>query len=139
VEVSLFALADYALYSMDQKLSILGLFQTLYAAQFPAAHPVMYVVTQLRASPAEYGRNLELRIKLLDEDAKVLLDIHNRLDVPVPPNPGQITVVNNIAMLQAVQFPRPGRYEFSLLIDRDEKASLSLDVNQISAPASNGD
>lgn len=135
MDVALFVLADYALYSSDQKLSVMGMFQNLYAVQFPATHPIMYVVTQLRASRAEYGRSFELRIRLLDEDATILLDLPNNLQVQPATIPGHAAIVNNIMVLQAIQFPRPGRYEFSLLIDHDEKATIPLEISLIQPPA----
>jgi hypothetical protein len=44
-------ICDYALIDASGKLSILGIFDRLFAANFPAAHPMLYVVASWVAPP----------------------------------------------------------------------------------------
>ncbi len=42
---------DYALIDTAGKLSVLGIFERLFAGNFPALHPVMYLVAQWSGAP----------------------------------------------------------------------------------------
>jgi hypothetical protein len=137
VELKFFLMADYASISADQKLSINGIFQNINALQFPTTHPVMYLVAQLQAGPAEYGRTFTLQIKLLGEDADVLTELSGKAIVPTPPVRGASAFVNNVIQLVNVVFPKPGRYQFSLLINDDQKGELEFELNQVSPQATN--
>lgn len=121
-------MADYASYSADQKLSVNGIFENIVGRDFPITHPILYVVSQLSASPAEYGRTCKLEITLLDEDAQNILLLGGQVVVPTPSGRRMGVTVNNIFALQNVVFPKPGRYQFSLLIDGDEKGELAFEV-----------
>src|SRR5258706_1800892 len=120
VDLKFFLMADYASISVDQKLSISGIFQHINAAQFPANHPLLYLVAQLQAYPAEFGRTFRLQIKLLDEDANVLTELATMATAPTPTIRGMNALVNQIIQLGNIVFPKPGRYQFSLLVDGDQ-------------------
>lgn len=132
--VSLILTADYANTTADGKLNVMGIFSTLRTNKFPAAHPEMYLVAQLLAGPAEYGRNYEFRIKLLDEDAtREIVNIAMPRVVPKGTN-GKEVRQDVIVRLNHLVFPRAGTYEFSLLIDNDVKATKAIEVEQVKLP-----
>lgn len=131
MELKIFLMADYASISIDQKLSISGVFQAINAQQFPATHSLLYLVAQLKVPPAEFGRQFRLQIKLLDQDANVLTEVSMMATAPTPPIRGTGAFINQIVQLGNIVFPKPGPYQFSLLVDGDEKGELELEVNQI--------
>ena len=134
MNVPLLLLADYANTTEDKKLNVMGIFTYIYSTNFPTVHPQMYVVAQLSASPAEYGRKFKVRIKLLDADAtKEVVSIDGDGEVPTADN-GQPAVMNFVISLVNLIFEKPGNYQFSLLIDNDEKAICPLDVILVPAP-----
>jgi hypothetical protein len=47
---------------------------------------------------------------------------------------GRKPEVNIILNLKDIILPNPGRYQFVLLIDKDQKDELTLYVNQLEAP-----
>jgi len=127
MEVTLLLLADYANVAEGNKLNVMGIFTNLFSAGFPTMHAQMYLVMQMSASPAEYGRKCTITIKLLDEDARqTLIDLP--IEREVPGGEGRRVSINQIIRLTTIVFPQPGTYQFSVLIDNDEKATLALDV-----------
>src|SRR5258708_34223328 len=69
MELAFLHIADYASVTKDDKLNVMGIFSAINAPSFPAPHPEMHVVAQLAADPAEYGRQFQVTIKLLVENA----------------------------------------------------------------------
>jgi hypothetical protein len=71
---------------------------------------------------------------LIDEDATTEV-LHLTLDAEVPSREdGQRVQLNFIVQLPNLLFQKPGIYQFSVLVDNDEKAVLPIDVKQVSAP-----
>jgi hypothetical protein len=133
IDSTLFLVADYANLTNDGKLNVMGIFTRLMATGFPTTHPEMFLVSQVTASPAEYGRPFKLAFKLLDEDAKPLVDIG--FDQVVPHGQaGEEVNINTLVRLNNVVFPKPGAYEFSVLVDWDVKQTLSIQVVQHNLP-----
>lgn len=132
--ISLLLIADYANTTADGKLNVMGIFSNLRSNKFPVQHPEMYLIAQLIASPAEYGRTYELCLKLLDEDAtQELVNITMTRTIPKGSN-GQQVRQDVIVRLNNLQFQRPGTYEFSILIDKDLKGTKTIEVETLPMP-----
>ena len=132
MDVSILLVADYANVTQDGKLNIMGIFHNINALSFPATHPEMYLITQLKAGPAEYEREFTLEIKLIDDDASHIL-LQQSFSLVVPQGrAGQTIYMNHLLRMINVQFPKPGAYEFSALVDRDVKGTLPIEVHQLS-------
>jgi len=110
----------------------MGIFTQINSVNFPTIHPQMYLVAQLTASPAEYGRKFKINVKLLDEDAiHEVINFTTEGEVPSSQD-GKPATINFVASFVNVIFEKAGRYQFSLLINDDEKATYSLEANLIS-------
>ena len=128
MQVSLLLCCDYASVSKDNKLNAMGIFSKLYLPKFPFKHPQMYLVIQLRARPAEYGRQFKLGIRLIDQDAiRHLVKVDANLRIPSLKGVSRAEI-NHVMRLNNIQFQEPGPYDFSILIDNDVKASLPIEV-----------
>lgn len=125
MEVSLGVLADGANVSQDGKLNILGIFNALGAAQFPATHPHMNLVLCFEATRAEEGKTKQVEIQLADGDGAKLFTITTQLVVP-PGAPGSAIRMNHILALNGIRFPKAGDYVFNVLIGDDQKAAVGL-------------
>jgi len=123
--------ADYANIAQGGKLNVMGIFREIYATSFPAQHPSMVLIVKLGADLGEYGDSRNLRIRLVDPDGKEMVKFENNIEIPQPVN-GQRPEVNAILALNGLVFPAPGRYPFSVQIDKDYKGQLPLDVVAIS-------
>jgi hypothetical protein len=126
----LFLAADYANITGDGKLNVMGVFDDIFSYSFPARHSSMHLVGKLGAELGEYGQKRDFTIKLLDEDANQVMDISGQFEIPKG-GKGRKPEVNLILELKDVIFPKPGIYQFVLLVEKDHKCELSLYVNQI--------
>ncbi len=132
MRVALGVLADYANVTADGKLNIMGVFQIVYAAQFPYVHPQMHLVLTLEADPSEAGNKKQLEIKLMGPDGAPLLAVGGELEVPKgSPFPGAAIGLNHILGFQGVRFDKPGDYQFAVLVGGDHKQSIRLKVLQV--------
>ncbi len=128
MEVSLLLVADYANTTGDEKLNVMGVFTNIFATNFPAVHPQMYLVAQLKAGRAEYGRKFDLGIKLINEDGKEILSLSPKVEVPTPQGVRRVTL-NFVLSMVNIPFEKPGIYEFSLLVDNDVKQTLPIEAS----------
>jgi peptidyl-prolyl cis-trans isomerase B (cyclophilin B) len=65
-------LADYALIDQQGKLSVLGIFQHVWVANFPAVHPRTHLVLRVRGRRTEIGVH-RIRIRFVDDAGAELL------------------------------------------------------------------
>ncbi len=131
MEVSLLLCAEYATVSKDNKLSVMGISNHVFLPQFPSKYPQLYLVVQLRARPAEYGRKFKLGIRLIDQDAvRHLVDINVNLTIPNLKGVNKAEI-NHFVRLNNIEFPEEGPYEFSILIDNDIKGALPIEAKEI--------
>ena len=127
--------ADYANITGDGKLNVMGIFNDINAFSFPARHPSMHLVAKLGAELGEYGQIRDFTVKLLDADGNSIMDISGQFEVPEGEK-GRKPEVNIILDLKDVVFPKPGIYQFVILVDKDHKGDLTLYANKLEAPIS---
>jgi len=121
-------IADYANVAEGGKLNVMGVFTNIRGSTFPMRHPEMHLVIKLRASAAERGQTRKITIKLMDADGKIELVNFSR-DIVIPSLVGkQQPGINQILKLRDIVFPEPGTYQFSVLVDNDEKGILPIEV-----------
>ncbi len=130
-------LADGANVSREGKLNILGIFDTLHARKFPVTHPEMKLVLRIEASPAESASKHAIEIKLLDEAGGAVLGMKAEV-VPRGVPEGKPFRMDQVVSLHNVVFKAPGRYEFAVLIDNDQKATVPIRVNEAPPQAGQG-
>jgi len=129
----LFLAADYANVTGDGKLNVMGIFNDINAFNFPARHSSMHLIAKLGPELSEYGQKRTFTVILIDADGNHIMEIHGEFEIPNAQG-GRKPEVNIILDLKDIILPKPGRYVFVLLIDKDQKDELTLYVNQIEAP-----
>jgi hypothetical protein len=127
--------ADYANIAQGGKLNVMGIFRNIYATSFPAKHLSMTLVFKLGAEFGEYGQERQITIKLLNADGQELLKLESQAKVPSPSG-GQRPEIDGIIQINEIIFPEPGRYQFTVFVDKDWKGSLPIDVMQIEQKSS---
>ena len=130
MEIRLRALADFASVTGEGKLNIMGVFHEINPPMLPFVLPQMFAVVVYEASAAERGLEKVSRVVLMDADASEIISLEQTLRVPDPIRPGASPAVNQIVGLAGLRFERSGDYQFSFLLDGDEKGTLSLRVNE---------
>ncbi|MBI5879619.1 MAG: hypothetical protein HZB53_18365 [Chloroflexi bacterium] len=126
MELMLALLADCANVTADGKLNMMGIFEQLYAPQFPAVHASMQLVMRIEATPFESGVH-PLRVAFSDADARELFAVPGTLAVPES-RAGENVRVNQIFVFNGLVLPQPGRYEFIVSAGADELGRVPLHV-----------
>lgn len=128
MKVQLFLAADYANMTREGKLNVMGIFTRINAPEFPARHPSLYLVMNLVAELGEFDQVRDIKIVLFDEDGKEQLSVVGKADFSSS-NAPSAPEVSAALELRDIVFPKPGRYVFVLIVDKDHKASLSIQVD----------
>jgi hypothetical protein len=102
------------------KLSLMGLFENIYAAKFPAIHPRLAVVTEWLDGQGEF----EAVLRILSPDRKtVLRETSSRIKM----NGGNIKH-RDVSLHLNVEFKTPGTYWIENFIDGELVQSVPLNV-----------
>ena len=132
MEVPLALLADYANVSREGKLNVMGVFNRIWATEFPTVHPEMQLVFRLEAGPSERGQEKTVEIKLLDADAALIQHLTGHLTVPQE-SPELTIQIDQIVKFTGVTFQGPGDYRFDILVGGEPKNSVRFAVERLPA------
>jgi hypothetical protein len=126
VEVDLAVVADAANVSQEGKLNILGVFDTIWAREFPCRHAAMVFVLRARADFTEQGAH-QLEVRLIDADGAQLFKAEGPLHVPhgIPGRPIRPHVILGLA---GISFQKPGDFSFEVTVDNRHVRSVPLHV-----------
>ena len=129
MEIEIFTLSDFA-QDNNSKLTIVGTFDSIQAAQFPVQHPACAISCRLRFAAKESGSH-DFKLRLIDAAAKEIIQpIEGNINIGAPPN-GQFTSINIVINFNQLKFDIAGRYSFELYIDGEWKSGLPLFLNKV--------
>lgn len=114
MHVDFAVLADYALIDQQGKLSVLGIFQHVWVASFPAVHPRTHLVLRVRGRRTEIGEH-RIRIRFVDDQGQELMGGEGTVQFGEPPA-GVTEVEAGAVLVFDVPLPRPGIYGFEILL-----------------------
>ena len=120
-------LCDYCLIDQTGKLSLIGIFDSVAVASFPAQHPMLYVVTRWRSEP---GQTFVAETRIWTPTEKLLVTTG---PVQVAPNPGGHNLTVN--QLRNVAIEREGQYLVELLAEGETARYYPWQVLRASAPS----
>ncbi len=133
MNVELFALCDAAA-DYSGKLSILGVFDAIWARTAPVVQPQCTVALRMRFSKIEEGEH-KVKINIVDADGKsVVKPFETAANIRYQKDITSIAA-NMILNLHGNKFPVFGDYSIDLTVDGKHEASLPLYVNQLPAQA----
>lgn len=129
MQVDFAVLADYALIDQHGKLSVLGIFQHVWVAAFPAVHPRTHLVLRVRGRRSEVGDH-PLRIRFVDDQGAELIGGEGMVHFgPPPPNVTEIEA--GAVLVFDVPFPRAGTYAFEIAVDGGTLVRVPLSASQV--------
>ena len=131
MDVDLAVVADAANVSQEGKLNILGVFDSIWAREFPFRHGAMVFVLRVRADFTEQGVH-QMEVRLMDADGSQLFKAEGPLTVPGGA-PGRPIKPHVIMGLAGITFQKPGDYSFEVIVNDQHMKSVPLYVMQ--APA----
>ena len=129
MKIELLALADFAA-DYGGKLSVVGIFDTIFARQMPAVHPHCCLAVKLRFDKDEEGPK-RLRLSICHDDGKLVLptmEIPIHVAMPADAQSNTIQVVANIAGMKIESF---GEYSIDLELDGRHQGSSPLFARQM--------
>lgn len=129
MKVELFALCDFAA-DYNGKLTVVGVFDSIYARQMPAVHAHCCIAVKLRFEKIEEGAK-KLRLSISDDDGKAVLppiELAIQVAMPADAHTNAIQVVANIGGMKIESF---GEYSIDLALDSRHEASIPLFVRQM--------
>lgn len=129
MKIELLALADFAA-DYGGKLSVVGMFDSIFARQMPAVHPHCCLAVKLRFDKEEEGQK-RLRLVICDDDGKLVLpamEIPIQVTMPPDAESNTIQVVANIAGMKLESF---GEYSIDLELDGRHEGSSPLFARQM--------
>jgi hypothetical protein len=111
VKATLAAIADTAGVGAGDKLTVQGVFDTIFAEVFPAVHDKMVLVVRLQLDPDDAENEYSVRIRLEDQQGARLFEQRTRTQIGHIA-PGELPSTNLIYQLNNTTFHGPGRYRF---------------------------
>jgi len=131
MNIEAFILCDAATESAG-KLNVLGAFDTLFAKELPAVHPLCAVALRVRFDRTEEGEH-KVRIAFVDEDGTAIIpNLDGQVNFRIGPDQPS-ACVNLILNLNGLKLPKLGPYSIDLSIDGQYEKSLPLFVRHVPA------
>ena len=127
MEIDLALLADAATIDGSGKLNILGIFDRIGVAQFPAQHGRVTLVLRFTAGTSEIGSH-EVHIRMSDPDGVEVLSLNGGMQLGGGVSAREAIRVPHILNLDGLVFTVPGMYSFDVKVDGEHHVSLPLSV-----------
>ena len=128
-------LADAAQVQGGKLFVLGGGFDTISARTLPIVHRSLTLAMVAEVEPDERHRDLEILIRLVDEDGQGLdVEAKGKLRVGAPPNlpPGATSIVPIVSPFHNIEFPEPKGYAFVIDFEEDELARVRFRVVRVS-------
>ena len=127
MKVRFAVLADYVNVTQEGKINILGVFDFIYAAQFPTNHHEMQLVMRFEADITERGQQKELQVLLIDQQGEKVLELNGRMTIG-DAKPGDLLLFNQVLTFRNIAFKNEGDYQFDIYVDGALKSNVQLKV-----------
>lgn len=129
MEKVLAVVADFASTTADGKLNVMGVFQEINPPELPFVLPQFFLVLSFASPRDDAGLTLDVRINLVNSSHEKMLTIGGESSVPQPRGNEELLYTNQIAGLAGLTFFQPGKHEFQVTVNGQQKATIPLSVN----------
>lgn len=119
----------------NEKLNLLGAFDTIYAQQLPAVHPQCSVALRLTFTAGDEGQH-QVTLNFVNADGRTIMQ---PMDLPVSvtlPDDVHFLTRNFIVNIQQLKFNESGLFSLDILLDGRPQASIPLLVKHVPAQPS---
>jgi hypothetical protein len=134
MEAVIFLAADFANHESSGKLNVLGVFNRIYGRDFPVIHRRLYLVIRMLSGLGEMDTKHDLKIVFLDEDGEELGSQQGEFEIPQPKS-GKQAAADIVLEVSDLYLPQPGNYEFRLVVNREVKGIIPVEVVQAESPS----
>ncbi len=126
-------LCEYATQQQNGRHSMVGIFDNIIAPFFPIDHPPLFLCLQFEFDAAEGGDPMDVTVKLVDDDARPLLDFNANGEVPRDANGGPTRLFMQFA-IPVIRFERPGDYRIDVSFNGVHVGEERIPVLQVNKP-----
>ncbi len=128
MNIQVAVLCDSAL-EYQNRLCILGTFDTIRTHQLPVIKPQCSIAVQILWSKVEEGPHT-IKMRFMDEDGKpTLKPVNSSIKISIPPA-SSFVATNHILNFQQLEFKKTGNYLIVIEIDEILKTEIQLQVLQ---------
>lgn len=121
MQVRFALLCDHSNDSLDGKLNVMGITDTVYAYQFPANHRESHFIASFYVTAEDYGRTVSIDLHFIDEDGNKVLESNGVIQCP-----DKRQILNYRHILHDLRLTKPGTYQFSVFIDGRQVVAVPL-------------
>lgn len=117
-------------YQVDdrQRPSIINMYDSIFAPEFPATHQLLKYAANLEIIDPKSADNIEITLKLTDPDGETVFESPAQQAEIVPNMKEQI--IGSVFDIQMVPFSQPGRYTATLWANGDEVATHHIQLRE---------
>lgn len=115
-------LCDHAFLSIDRKVNIIGVFETINAASFPVVHGKFTLVGSIAATKEKFKLAIDI---VSEKTSQSILQEQQEREVNLPSNEGKKNFNFIIEMINT-SFPEAGNYLVDIKIDGKTLSSQTL-------------
>lgn len=126
-------ICEHATQQQNGRHSMIGIFDNIVAPVFPVDHPPFFLCLQFEFDAAEAGDPMDVFIKLVDDDARALLDFTASGEVPRDANGGPTRLFMQF-QIPPMRFERPGDYRLDVVFNGKTIGEERLPVLQSPQP-----
>lgn len=130
MQVPFFLAADHVTTGEGGKLTVVGIFNNIYAQSFPARHNQLFLVARIGLEVGEFDVEHDIAVLFVDEDGKEIGGLKGRLKMGRPDKVGT-RFADVVWQINGLKLENPGGYEFRLIINRETKFIVPIDAIQI--------
>jgi Family of unknown function (DUF6941) len=130
MNIQVAVLCDAATDDPQGKLNLLGAFDTIFAAQWPAIHPQCAVALRVTFMSGDEGER-KLKLNFVNADGKSIMP---PIDIPVAvamPDDAHFVTRNFIVNIQGLKFAEAGLYSVDVRLDDESQATIPLWVKNL--------
>lgn len=127
-------LADAAQVQGGKLFVLGGGFDTISARKLPVIHRSLTVALVAEIEPDERHRDLEIALRLIDEDGVDMgVEAKGKLRVGAPPNlpPGSSSIVPIVSPFHGIEFPDAKGYAFVVTFEDEELERIRFRVIRV--------
>lgn len=117
-------LCDDVRQEVGGKFSLMGLFETIHAAAFPAVHPRFAVVNEWRGGRGEFMAKIRL---LTPDRSQVIAESESKISLY-----SETQRHRDITIRMNTTFKAPGTYWIEMVLDGEQAGLVPLPVQQVS-------
>lgn len=129
MKLQIAALADCANVALGGKLNLMGVFDVIYAREFPVIHPAMTLAMRLRFESEDEGEH-KLVVLVVDPDGKQIARAETTIRTPRI-EPGLTVSSNHMISFQHVQIPGEGKIIFEIYWDGIQQERVPLFIRTL--------